>query len=138
MRLARQDRPEIEPEAVDVHVLGPISQAIGHHLDNAGVAEVDRIAGAGVVDVVARLVRQQAVVACVVDPFERQRGAVLVALRRMVVDHVEDDLEAGVVQPGDHLLEFGEREVWVAGVATDGREEADRVVAPIVGQALVQ
>ena len=138
MWLTRQDRPEIEPETVDVHIFGPVSQAVGHHLDDARMAQIDRVSGPGVVDVVARLVRQQAVIARVVDTLERERCALFVALGRVVVDHVEDDFEAGIVQPGDHFLELGKRKVGIAGIAADRREEADRVVAPVVHHALVE
>ena len=56
----------------------------------------------------------------------------MVALGRVVVDHVDHDLDAGLVQAADHGLPLGE----VAGreVARLRREEADRVVAPIVGE----
>ena len=37
----------------------------------------------------------------------------------------------------DHLLELGEREVAVRRVAAVGGEEAERVVAPVVLQALL-
>src|SRR5580765_387828 len=47
--LARENRPEVEPEAVDVRFGHPIAQAIGHHLDHARVAEVQGVAGPGVV-----------------------------------------------------------------------------------------
>src|SRR5688572_31813798 len=31
--LAREDRAQVEAEAVDVHVLDPVTQAVGDHLD---------------------------------------------------------------------------------------------------------
>ncbi len=65
-----------------------------------------RVARARVIDVVTRLVRQEAVVTGVVDALVAQRGTTLVALRRMVVDHVEDHLEAGGVKLVDGLLNF--------------------------------
>ena len=98
--------------------------------------EVERVAGAGVVDVEARLVRHQAVVRHVVDAPERQRGPALVAFGGVVVDHVENDLEARMMQAVDHRLELVDR--VLREVARVGREEADRVVAPVVRQALVE
>ena len=56
----------------------------------------------------------------------------MVAFAGVVVDDVEHDLDAGVVQPLDHGLEFGDRRR--RQIARLGREEADRVVAPVVGQ----
>ena len=43
----------------------------------------------------------------VVDAAERQRRPQVVALGGVVVDHVEDDLDAGRVQRLDHRLELG-------------------------------
>ena len=72
------------------------------------MAGVDRVPGAGVVDVVALLVGHQPVVGGVVDALEAQRRAELVALGGVVVDDVEDDLEAGLVEPAHHRLELAE------------------------------
>ena len=55
------------------------------------------------------------------------------ALRGVVVDDVEDHLDAGVVKVLDQGLELGQR---VAGhVARLRGEEAQRVVAPVVVEA---
>ena len=67
-------------------------------------------------------------------PLKRQRRPEVVAFGGVVVDHVEDDLDAGVVEALDHGLELADRAA--CQVARLGREEADRVVAPIVAQAL--
>ena len=137
VRLAGEDGAEIEPEPVDVHLGDPVPQAVGHHLHHARVTEVQRVAGAGVVDVVARLVRHHPVVRRVVDALERQRRPPLVAFRRVVVDDVENDLEAGVVEPRHHLLEFLQAARAVGRVARVGREEADAVVAPVIREPLL-
>ena len=42
-------------------------------------------------------------------PLKRQRRAALVAFGRVVVDHVEDHLDAGVVKMRHHLLELADR-----------------------------
>ena len=83
----------------------------------------------------ARIVGHEPVVARIVEAAERQRRAELVALGGVVVDDVEDDLDAGGVQAahGDaHLVDRA-----VGEVARLGREEAERVVAPVVAQALL-
>ncbi len=64
----------------------------------------------------------------------------MVALRRVVVDHVEDHLDAGPVHGLDHGLELlhllaVRRAGRVVGVR---REERQGVVAPVVAQALLQ
>ena len=137
-RLAREDGAQVEAEAVDVHLLGPVAQAVAHHLDHQRVREIERVAGAGVVDVVALLVRHQAVIRGVVDALEGERRPELVAFGGMVVDHVDDDLEPGVVEARHHLLEFLQRLRRVGGVARVGREEADRVVAPVIRELSVR
>ncbi len=94
--------------------------------------EVHRVSGAGVVDVVAFLVRQQAIIACVVDALEGQGWAELVSFRGVVIDHVEDDLDAMGMKLVDHGLELvRERRPEVARLR---REEGDRVVTPIIAQ----
>ncbi len=105
VRLPPEDRAEIEAEAVDVHLEHPVAQGIHDHLQHARMARVQRIPGAGVVDVVARLVGHRPVVRVVVDALERERRPELVTLGGVVVDDVEDHLEAGLVEPADHLLE---------------------------------
>src|SRR5207249_3681656 len=59
---------------------------------------------------------------------------------RMVVDHIEDDLDVGAMQLSHHGLEFANLLTHVAGtaVAGSGRKEIRRVVAPIIAQALVE
>ena len=60
----------------------------------------------------------------------------LVAFGGVVVDHVENHFEVGIVQVRDHLLEFGN---LATGQITRVRgEERDAVVAPIVGHAFLQ
>ena len=57
---------------------------------------VERIASTGVVGV-SRPVLVQDVIRAVVHPSEAQRWTVVVPFRRMVEDHVQNDLDAGTV-----------------------------------------
>ncbi len=87
----------------------------------------------GEVGVEARVVGVQPIVGGVVDAAQRERRSEMVALASVVVDDVENDLEPGAVQALHHGLEF--RDLGAAaggGVAHVGREEPDRVVAPVV------
>ena len=72
-------------------------------------------------------------------PRKQMVGPELVALGGVVVDHVEDDLDARLVQRLDHALELGDLLTprAVCRVAVVRGEEPDRVVAPVVRQALV-
>src|SRR5262249_39525108 len=108
VRLAREDGAEIKAEAIDVGLLHPVAQAVREHLDDARAAAVERVAGARVVDVVAGLLGMEAVVAGVVDSLEGERGSALVAFGRVIVDDVEDDFEAGIVEAFDHVFELAQ------------------------------
>ena len=108
VQLARQRARQIEAEPVDVHLEDPVAQAVHDQLQHARAAHVERVAAAGEVQVVARVVRQQPVVGAVVDAAQRERRAEVVALGGVVVDHVEDDFEAGGVQRAHHHLELAD------------------------------
>src|SRR6185503_7593572 len=58
--------------------------------------------------------------------------AEFVAFRRVIVDDVEDDLDAGSVECCDRVLEFCM--VAATEIARFRRKEADRVVAPVIAQ----
>ena len=64
----------------------------------------------------------------------------MVALRSVVVDHVQDYFEAGAVQGPHHVLEFRHLIAGGArgGEARVGCEESQRVVAPVIGKAALQ
>ena len=66
-------------------------------------------------------------------------GPEVVALGGVVVDDVEDDLDAGLVHRAHHRLELVDLPAERAGrrVGRVRREEADRVVAPVVGEPLL-
>src|SRR5262249_30609389 len=97
------------------------------------MAEVQRVPAAGEVLIVARLIRQQPIVRAVVDATKVEGGAEVIALRGMVVDDVENDLDAGVVQPRYCGAKGVER--IFQSVARVGSEESHRVVAPVVAQS---
>ena len=106
VQLARQRRREVEAEAVDVHVDDPVAQAVHDQLQHVRVPHVQGVAGAGVVHVVAAVVGHQPVVGGVVDALERQHRPEVIAFGGVVVDHVENHLDAGVVQRLHQVLEL--------------------------------
>ncbi len=94
------------------------------------MAGVDRVAGAGVIDVIARIVRHQAVISGVVYALEADGGASFIAFRSMVVDYVKNDFETGVMQLAHHVAKTGEPRS--AEIALLGGEKADGVVTPVI------
>jgi hypothetical protein len=137
---------QVEAEAVDVHLGDPVAQRVQDHPQALGVGGVDGVAAAGDVPVAhglglaARLGGRRhdaLVVAAVVEAAEAQGRPAGARLGRVVVDHVEDDLEPGEVEVLDHLLELGDLLAAVTGrrVRVVRGEEAQRVVAPVVDQA---
>ena len=122
-----------------MHLDHPVPQRIHDQLQRVRVADVEAVSGAGVVQVVPLIVVDQSVVGGVVDPAHRQRRPQVVALGGVVVDHVEDHLDVGFMQGTDHRLELLDLTArgGAAGVLGVGGKEADGVVAPVIGQTLV-
>ena len=133
---ARERRREVEPEPVDVHLEHPVAEAVHEQLQHVRVPHVQRVAGTRVVDVEALVLFREPVVRGVVDALEREHRAEVVAFGRVVVDDVEDHLDARVVHRLHHLLELLDllAEVAARAVLAVRREVADRVVAPVVAQ----
>jgi hypothetical protein len=71
--LASQDRREVEAETIDVHLVDPVAQRVVHQPQCERMRQVERVSGAGVVDVAAAVLGQT-VVGDVVDAAQRQRG----------------------------------------------------------------
>ncbi len=120
-----------------MHLEHPVAEAVHDQLHRPRVQHVQAVARAREVHAVARVLGVQPVVRRVVDPPQRERGPELAALARVVVDHVEDDLDARPVERLDERAQLVHRPHAgaVGGVGGLGGEEADRVVAPVVGQA---
>ncbi len=104
------------------------------------MAQVHAVAGPRVVHVVAAILGDEVVVGRVVEALEVQVRPEVVALRGVVVDDVEDHLEAGGVERLDHLLELAHLAAAVVGRGVLGvrREEAVGVIAPVVAEAFVE
>ena len=131
-----EDRGEVEPEPVDVHLLDPVAQAVHDQLEHPRVADVERVARPREVQVAAAAFGQE-VIGPVVDAPEGEGRADLAGLRRVVVDDVEDHLEAGRVERLDHGPELPDHPGRVLGgrVARVRGEVAEGVVAPVVHPA---
>ncbi len=116
-----------------MHFRDPVTQAVHHQLQRRRMHGVQRVSGAGVIDVMARIFGVETIVDAIVDAAKRQRRAELIAFGRVVIDDVEHDFDPGRVQRLDHRLEFVDR--IARGITRVRREKADAVVAPVVAQA---
>ena len=101
------------------------------------VAHVQRVTGTGVVHVVEAIPVYQAVVCLIINAAKRNGWTHMVALSGVVVHHIQDHLNAGLVVGAHHMLELCHRiaRLLGRGVVILRREEAKRVVAPVVAQA---
>ena len=95
VELARERRREVEAEAVDVALEHPVAERVHDQPQHGRVDRVERVAGAREVHVEARVVGHQPVVAAVVEPAEGEHRPEVVPLGGVVVDDVEDHLDAG-------------------------------------------
>ena len=114
-----------------------VAQRVHDQPQHARMDRIQRVAGAGEVHVVARVVGHQAVVGGVVDPLEGEHRTQVVALGGVVVDDIEDHLDSLLVQGLHHALELAHLLAAAPGgrVLRVGGEVADRAVAPVVAQA---
>src|SRR5512132_1347660 len=133
LMFAGERRGEVEAEAVDVHLLDPVAQGIHHELQHPRMAQIEGVAAPREVHVIAFVAGHEVVVGSVVDAAERQRRTKLAALRRMIVDHIKDHLDAGAVQYLNQRLEL--TDMAARKVGRMRREEGERIVAPIVAEA---
>ncbi len=75
--VARQDRGEVEAEAIDMHLRDPVPQAVEDHAPHDRLIGVQRVAGAAVIGVV-RAVLVEDVVHFIGEAAERERRPGLV------------------------------------------------------------
>jgi hypothetical protein len=133
---------QIEAEPVDLHVVGPVAQRVQHEPRRSIRRRVHRVAAAGDIDVGA--VVGLTVVGAVVDAAQARTGPADALLGGVVVHHVEDHLQARLVQELDHALELAKDRLRPASPVLPGRvggvrrEEVERVVAPVVAEAQLQ
>ena len=63
-------------------------------------------------------------------PLKDSVGPSSIALGGVVVNDVEDDLDAGIVEARHHFLEFGEGEVGHDGIARDRARRTQSCCSP--------
>src|SRR5215471_10324470 len=99
------------------------------------MGKVQRVAGARIVDRMPAVVGEP-VIARIVDASPTKRRAKFAALAGVVVDNVEENLDAGGVKPPHRLTHFAGGAV--TQIAWLGRKEPKCVVAPVIAQSPFQ
>jgi hypothetical protein len=82
--------------------------------------QVHGIARARVVDVVTRFVEQQAIIRSVIDAPERKGRPTFIPFRSVVVNYVEDDLQACIMEMSDHF--HRQSQSWVTRLEQMARD----------------
>ena len=139
VKLPRKGGGEVESEAVHMHVLNPIAQAVHNQAQHVRVHHVQRVARAGEIHVIAALVVNKPVIGRIVNAAKAEHGAEMIPLGGVIIDDIQNHLDSGAVQGFHHFLEL--RDLLAAdaerGKARVRREKADGVVAPIIAQAAI-
>ncbi len=132
---ARQRGGEVEAKAVDFHDVGPVAQGVGDHPHYLGMVQIEGVSGSGEIHVVPGRIVDQVVVAAIIDASEREVRTHVVALSGVVVHHVQQDLDTGVVHHLHVTLEVLQKVSFEVRLVRG--EKADRIVAPVVGETAV-
>src|SRR5260221_12975054 len=97
---------------------------------------VDAVSGPGEVEMIPQVVGAEAVIGAVFKSSERDRRPELVPFAGVVIDDVEDDLDAGLMEALHHFLEFSDfLAVVPAGESRVRSKETEGVVPPVIGEA---
>src|SRR5260370_34024103 len=119
-----------------MHLADPIAQAVEEPSPNHWVIGVQCIAATGLVCVPGFVLRRD-VIGIVCQSAKADGWTPLVALCGVVVDHVEDDLDAGAMQRLDHVAKFFDRakRIRPGAVPVMRREKREGLISPVVCEA---
>lgn len=119
-----------------MHLADPVAQAVEDHPPYDRMVGIERVAGAGVVGIVATI-RPRDVICPILDAAKAERGPGCATLGRVVKHDIQNDLNAGSMQCLDHVAELIERSqrILTRTVSLVRSEETDRRIAPVVGEA---
>ena len=132
--IACQRGREIESKSINMHLQHPITQTVGHQLQRSRMKQIEGVAGAGEIEIEARVLRMQPVVSKIVDSAETQRGPEMISFSGVIVNHIENYFDARRMQAAHHGLELRDllAQLPTAGVFLMRSEKSDCVVAPVV------
>ena len=123
---------EVETKAVDAGGLHEMAHRIGHEAQHRRAVAGKRVAASCVVHEAPGIIREVAIIDGVVEAAQAHGRPRLVALGRVIEDHVENDRDAGLVQPRHDARQLA---FPLGREARIGRHEDDWVISPGVGEA---
>src|SRR5215208_2862079 len=87
------------------------------------------------IEVEPGVVRLQPIIGKIVDPAKTECWSEMISFRGMIINHVENQFDAGGVQAAYHRFELGDllAHLSAAGIFCMRSEKPDRVVTPVVG-----
>src|ERR1700761_4650147 len=96
--------------------------------------QIQAVAGTCEIKIEAGILRVQPVVGRIIDPTKTERWAEMISFRGMIVNYVENHLDAGSVEAAHHRLELGDllAHLPAAAIFSMRSEETDGIVAPEV------
>ena len=99
--------------------------------------DIQAISRTRVVHIVLAVIIDQAIISRIVDTPEAQRRSHMVALRRVVIDDVENDFDVIVVESSHHVLELRNSGTGFLGscIVLVRCQESEGVVSPVVAEA---
>ena len=133
LRSSPQDGSKVKPETIHAHFPVPVHKTVHHQCLHPRVVRVERVSATRVVDVGAWLASSCAVIGKVVDALKTDRGALPIAFTGMVIDHVQDDFDTGIMDGIHHFPEFCAG--ILMGITGFGCEKVDAVITPIIFQS---
>ena len=83
----------LEAEAVHMHPRNPVTQAVDHARERAGIADVDRVAAASEVHAKTWSFSDQMIIGRIVHSAKTQCRPLMIALRRVVVNDIQNDFQ---------------------------------------------
>ena len=112
---APEHRRQVEAKAVDMHIRGPVAQAVHHQPQQLWATDIQRVAATCQVFVLAWILCLQTVIAGIVESAKAQRRSGRVRFRCVVEDNVEQHLDSGRVQHAHHGAKFVARGLTLSG-----------------------
>ena len=134
LRIAAENRCQIEAEAVDVVFGRPVTKAVEDEIPDHGLVAIERVAATAEVQVIA--VGGEQIVGFVVESAERNDRSGRITFRGVVEDDIENDLDARSVEALDQIFEFVDLLPLIAacGEARFRCAEGQRAVTPVIAE----